>query len=269
MSASCLYFGRVVHVRLFPRRHRLSYGVWYLLADLDELPELDRLVPGFTVDRRGPVSFHARDHGPRDGSRLRPWVDGLLAEAGLDLGGGPIRILCFPRVMGYVFNPLSVWFCHDGEGALRAVVYDVSNTFGERHAHVLPVDPGASAGETVRHVFDKELFVSPFIDDVARYDFATRVPDERVNVAVRETVAEGQVLTAVLTADRMPLTGRGLVRAFFGYPLVTLKVIGGIYWEALKLWRKGAPYRRRGAAPSHPVTIHGAAAARRSAGVAS
>ncbi len=119
-------------------------------------------------------------------------------------------------------------------------------------------------------MFDKELFVSPFIDDVSAVRLRDAGPGracERLPCA--RPLREGQVLTAVLTADRMPLTGRGLVRAFFGYPLVTLKVIGGIHWEALKLWRKGAPYRRRGAPPAHPVTIHGAAAARRSAGVAS
>jgi len=251
---SALYVGRVTHTRAFPRRHRLSYGVWYLLADLDELPALDRTLPGFTVDRPGPVSFHTRDHGARDGSPLRPWIEAYLAEAGIDLEGGAIRLLSFPRVLGYVFNPITVWFCHHRDGDLRALLYEVSNTFGERHSYLVPVE-GAQPGDLVRRRFDKELFVSPFIDMAARYDFTTRVPDQRVTIAVRETVAEGQVLTAVLDARRSPLTGPTLARAFFGYPLVTAKVIGGIHWEALKLWIKGAPYRRRGEPPAHPVTI--------------
>ena len=250
---SALYFGRVTHTRAFPRRHRLSYGVWYLLADLDELATLDRL-PGFAVDRSGPISFHTRDHGPRDGSPLRPWILGHLDEAGIDLEGGSIRILCFPRVVGYVFNPLSVWFCHHRDGSLLALLYEVSNTFGERHGYLVPVD-AAQPGDLVRRAFDKELFVSPFIDMAARYDFTTRVPDERLSIAARQSVAEGQVLTVALTATREPMTSRSLARAFFGYPLVTLKVIGGILWEAVKLWVKGAPYRRRGAPPLHPVTI--------------
>ena len=251
---SALYLGRVTHTRAFPRTHRLSYGVWYLLADLDELPTLDRSLPGFTVDRPGPVSFHTEDHGPRDGSPLRPWIESHLAEAGIDLEGGAIRILCFPRVLGYVFNPISVWFCHHRDGGLRALLFEVSNTFGERHCYLAPVD-GADAGDLVRRRFDKELFVSPFIDMEARYDFTTRVPDDRATIAVREFVAQGQVLTAALDARRVPLTTANLVRAFLRYPLVTLKVIGGIHWEALKLWRKGAPYRTRGAPPAHPVTI--------------
>lgn len=252
--ASALYRGRVVHTRAFPRRHRLTYAVWYLLLDLDELAELDRTIPGFTVDRPGPVSFRSADHGPRDGGPLRPWIEGHLASAGIDLEGGPIRLLCFPRVLGYVFNPLSVWFCHHRDGTLRAVLYEVSNTFGERHSYLVPTEP-VGPGRTVRRAFDKELFVSPFIDMAARYDFRTRVPDERLSVVVREDVAEGRVLVATLQAEREPLSGATLARAFFRTPLLTLKVIGGIHWEAIKLWRKGAPYRRRGAPPRHDVTV--------------
>ena len=253
--ASALYFGRVTHTRHFPRHHRLSYGVWYLLADLDELTELDRTLPGFTVDRRGPVSFRTADHGPRDGSPLRPWIEAQLATAGIDLDGGAIRLLTFPRVMGYVFNPISVWFCHDRDESLRAVLYEVSNTFGESHMYLIPIEEPASAGDIVRRGFDKELFVSPFIRMDARYDFATRVPDDRLSVVVREQVPEGHVLTAALTARRVPLNGLNLARAFFGYPLVTVKVMGGIHLEAVKLWLKGAPYRRRPSPPAHAVTV--------------
>lgn len=120
---------------------------------------------------------------------------------------------------------------------------------------MVPADEPAMPGTIVQRAFDKELFVSPFIDFAARYDFATRVPDDRLSVVVRETVAEGPVLVAALTSKRAPLTSRSLARAFFGYPLVTLKVIGGIHWEAVRLWAKGAPYRRRGALPAHDVTV--------------
>jgi DUF1365 family protein len=223
--------------------------------DLDELERLDRSVPGFTVDRPGPVSFHARDHGPRDGSPLRPWIEQHLADAGIDLEGGPIRILSFPRILGYVFNPLSVWYCHGPDGALRALLYEVSNTFGEQHSYLVPVDNGMAAGSTVRSAFEKELFVSPFIDMDAMYEFRTRVPDERLAVVVRETTREGHLLDAALTARRVPLDGPHLASAFVRHPLLTGKVIGGIHWEALKLWLKGAPYRRRGRPPVEPVTI--------------
>jgi DUF1365 family protein len=258
-SASGLYRGRVMHERSFPSHHRLDYGVWYLLADLDELPSLDARVRGFGYNRPAPVSFWERDHGARDGSPLRPWIERHLLEAGLDLEGGSIRILCFPRVFGYGFNPISVWFCHGPAGELRAICYEVSNTFGEWHDYLVPVSAGDitanGRGASVRTSFTKELFVSPFIDMDATYDFTTRVPDERVSMVVRESVSAGRVLIASLGARRAEITSARLLATLLRYPLVTLKVIGGIHWEALKLWRKGAPYRRRGAPPPAPVTI--------------
>ena len=248
-----------MHQRSFPKGHRLSYGVWYLLADLEELADLDARLPGFTYNRPGLVSFWDRDHGARDGSPLRPWIEGHLAEAGVDLQGGPIRVLCFPRVVGYGFNPICVWFCYGPQRDLRAIVYEVSNTFGEWHDYLVPVEPGDivsnDRGSSVRTVFAKELYVSPFIDMEAVYDFTTREPDDRVSVVVRETASGGRVLVATLGAHRMPLTGRTLLTTLLRYPLVTLKVIGGIHWEALKLWRKGAPFRSRGLPPVAPVTI--------------
>jgi uncharacterized protein len=252
---SGLFEGTVTHTRRFPRRHHLSYRVWYLLLDLAELDQLDAAVPGFGVERAAAVSFRARDHGPRDGSPLRPWIDAQLSAAGIELAGGAVRLLCFPRVLGYTFNPLSVWFCHHADGTLRAILYEVSNTFGEQHSYLVPVAPGARPGETLGRRFDKELFVSPFIDMEATYDFRTRVPDDRLAIVVREHVRDGRVLDVALTARRLPLDGRHLASVFVRFPLVTLKVIGGIHWEALKLWRKGAPYRRRGTPPAHPVTV--------------
>jgi uncharacterized protein len=257
--SSGLYVGTVMHERSFPRRHRLSYGVWYLLVDLDELPELDRHVPGFGHNRAAAVSVHDADHGARDGSPLRPWIDARLAEAGVDLEGGAVRLLTFPRIFGYVFNPISVWFCHGPDDDLRAILYEVSNTFGERHGYLVPVGSGDVTGNdrarSLRSVFGKQLYVSPFIDMAATYDFTTRVPDERVSVVVRETAAGGRVLVATLNASRRPLTGRALASVLARYPLLTLKVIGGIHWEALKLRLKGAPYRRRGAPPVSPITV--------------
>ena len=139
---SAFYFGRVSHKRYFPRHHRFSYGVWYMLVDLDELTELEGPFSVSPSTGRA-VSFHARDHGASDGSPLRPWIESLLAAYGVDLEGGPIRLLTFPRVTGYVFNPLSVWFCHRRDESLQAILYEVSNTFGEHHADVVPMQDRA------------------------------------------------------------------------------------------------------------------------------
>ena len=251
---SALYVGTVMHRRFFPATHRFSYGVYYLWLDLDELDELDGSVAGFGHNRAAPFAFWDRDHGPRDGSPLRPWLEGYLREAGIDLKGGPVRILTLPRILGHVFNPISVWFGYGPGGDLRAVLYEVSNTFGQWHHHLARVD-GLDPSGNARHVFGKELFVSPFIDQEATYDFRVRPPDDRAALIVREHVAAGQVLTATLVAMRRELGRFGLWRVFATHPMVTLKVLGGIHWEALRLWRKGAPFRRHGPTPDHLVTI--------------
>ena len=251
---SAIYPGTVMHRRHLPRGHRFTYGVYYLLLDLDELEQLDRQVRGFGVDRAAPVSFHRRDHGPRDGSPLRPWFEGHLAEAGIDLEGGPVRILTLPRILGYVFNPISVWFGYGPQEDLRAVLYEVANTFGGHHSYLFPVE-GLDGAGNARHVFDKELFVSPFIDMESLYEFRVRPPDERAALLVREFTGGEQVLTATFVAQRSALDTRSLTKAFVTHPLVTLKVIAGIHFEAVRLLAKRAPFRRHLPPPAHPVTV--------------
>jgi uncharacterized protein len=251
---SALYMGTVSHRRFFPMGHRFSYGVYYVWLDLAELAELDRSVPGFGHNRAAPFSFHDRDHGPRDGSPLRPWLDAYLREAGIDLEGGRVRILTLPRIFGHVFNPISVWCGYGPAGDLRAVLYEVSNTFGQWHHHLCAVD-GLDAAGNARHVFEKELFVSPFIDMNATYEFRLRPPDDRAVLLVREYLPQGQVLTATLVGRRRAFTRANLWKAFAMHPMMTLKVVGGIHWQAVRLWRKGAPFRRHGPAPDHELTI--------------
>ena len=251
---SAIYSGTVMHRRFSPAAHRFSYGVYYLWLDLDELATLDRTALGFGHNRAAPFSFRDRDHGPRDGTPLRPWFDGLLEEAGIDLEGGSVRILTLPRIFGYVFNPISVWCGYGPRGDLRAVLYEISNTFGQWHHHLHPagdLDPAGNA----RHVFDKELFVSPFIDMDATYEFRVRPPDERTALLVREHLASGHLLTATFVARRKELSTSSLWREFATHPMMAMKVIAGIHWEALRLWLKGAPFRRHGPAPDQLVTI--------------
>lgn len=254
---SALYLGRVAHTRHVDVAHRFSYRSWWLLADLDELETLGRQVPGFGVDRAGLVSFHRRDHGPRDGSPLRPWIEARCAEAGVDLEGGAVRLLSHPRVLGYVFNPISVWFCHGPDGDLRAVLYEVSNTWREVHSHLVAVEPAQRQPNGLfRHRFDKRLFVSPFMDLDHRYTFWTDAPDERATVLTRQVTADDRpALTASLVADRVSLDRRGIVRAMIWAPHVTAMTMARIHWQAIRLWRKGAPYRRRGAPPTPEVTV--------------
>jgi len=256
VTASALYLGRVGHTRHGEVSHRFLYRSWWMLVDLDELPALDRGVRGFGWNRRAAVSFHDEDHGARDGSALRPWIEERCAQAGIDLEGGPVRVLAHPRVLGYVFNPISVWFCHGPAGDLRAVVYEVSNTWREVHSYLVPVTSDQQEPTGLwHHAFDKQLFVSPFMDMDHRYDFRVRVPDERAAVLVEQRAKDRLALTATLTADRVAFDGAGLRRAARWAPHVTALTMLRIHWQAVRLWRKGARYRRRGVPPVPDVSV--------------
>ncbi|MBY6261885.1 DUF1365 domain-containing protein [Azospirillum sp. 412522] len=264
--ASGLYVGSVTHHRVKPVRHRLSYRVFSLLADLDELPRLDRELRLFAHNRFGLIGFHDRDFGPLEGIGidLKRWAGSQLAAAGIE-GGGPVRMLCFPRVLGFAFNPLCVWFCHRRDGTLAAIIHEVSNTFGERHAYLIPAFPGTDG--LVRQRCDKRFYVSPFMDMETAYHFRIRPPGGRpgepLALSIRQTDAGGPVLHAALTAERVELTDGAILRAWVRHPLMTAKVVAGIHWEALHLWRKGLAIRPRPLAPAHPVTVVGGADAGR------
>ncbi len=255
MPASCLYLGRVMHKRLRPFRHKFRYRVFSLYVDLDELPRLQRRLRLFSHNRPNLFSFYDRDHGAGDGSPLRPWIEARLAAGGIELAGGPVRLLCFPRVLGYVFNPLSIWFCHHADGRLMALLYEVNNTFGERHAYLLPVDPGRPAGAPVVQSCAKRFYVSPFIAMTGHYEFRLTEPADRLALTIRHWTPDGALLLTSQSGRRAPLDDRMLARLLFAYPLLTLKVIAAIHWQALRLWRKGARLEARPAPPPEAVTL--------------
>ncbi len=250
---SSLYCGTVVHRRLKPRRHRLAYRVFYLLADLDELPMLARSLRLFSYNRRNLFSFHDRDHGTGDGFPLRSHVERHLVAAGITPDGGAIRLLSLPRILGYMFNPLSVYFCHRRDDTLCALLYEVNNTFGERHSYLIPVDE--ADGATIRQRCAKRFYVSPFIEMAMTYHFRIVPPGPSIGIAIREEDAAGALLQASFAGRRVALSDAALASAFLRYPLLSLKVIGGIHWEALRLWLKGVPLQARPSPPLHPVTI--------------
>ncbi len=223
MSAlrSCLYFGTVLHQRVRPTRHRLSYGVFSLYLDLDELERLASSLRLFSRDRFNLFSFYSGDHGGGTAEPLRRWVEETLAQAGLDLAGGAIRLLCYPRVFGYVFNPLSVFYCFDRADTLKALIYEVNNTFGERHTYLIPVEH-AEAG-AVRQACDKQFYVSPFMPVAGRYDFKVEPPGETLGLVINYGDDAGLLLHASFRGRRMPLDDRGLLRAAIRYPLMTFK----------------------------------------------
>jgi uncharacterized protein len=226
-AASAIYEGWVMHRRLAPRRHAFKYRVFSLLIDLDE--DLGPLWPF----RLGLMRFDPRDHG--DGRPLRIWLDDLLAREGI-VADGPKRVLCYPRLFGYVFNPLSVWFCHTRDERLAAIVYEVHNTYGERHAYVLRMgnDPAL-----VRQRADKAFYVSPFLSMDCAYHFKIRPPADDVLIAINETEHGRPILTATFSGRRRPMSSAGLFGVLLRHPLMTLKVVVSIHVEAVRLMLKG------------------------------
>ncbi|HEY0236869.1 MAG TPA: DUF1365 domain-containing protein [Afipia sp.] len=254
-KAAALYFGDVMHARLKPMGHRFSYRVMSLLIDLDRLAEADRQSPLFGVNRAALYSFYESDHGPRDGTALRRYVQRRADEYGIDLTEGRVLLLCYPRLFGYTFNPLSVYFCSAADGRLALMIYEVRNTLGDIHSYVLPVKNGEFTKAGLRQKQDKIFYVSPFLDMAMRYHFRVTPPDDDVKLRILETDSQGPVLSATFSGQRAALTSRTLLHAFFALPLVTLKIIAAIHFEALRLWCKGArfiPRERKHDAASGP-----------------
>jgi DUF1365 family protein len=239
-AAAALYFGDVMHARLKPMGHRFSYRVMSLLIDLDRLDEADRQSPLFGVNRAALYSFHEADHGERDGSSLRRYVERCATERGIELSGGRVLLLCYPRLLGYTFNPLSVYFCYRAGGELALVIYEVRNTFGDIHCYVLPVKPDERTDAGIRQSQDKLFYVSPFVEMAMRYHFRVIPPGACVKLRILETDCEGPLLAATFNGRRSALDTAGLLRSLFALPLVTLKIVAAIHWEALRLWLKGA-----------------------------
>ncbi len=255
MSGSALYRGTVVHARTRRRRHRLRYNIFQLLLDLEELEDLDTRLRLFSVRRWNLVGFDAADHLAGPDVPLRDQVRALVAQSGVALDGGPIRLLCMPSILGHAFNPLSLFFCHRSDGALAAILYEVNNTFGERHVYVLPVDPDQAEGSWIEQSCKKSFFVSPFMPMDLVYSFRVLRPGPAAAVRLEVSDAEGPLLFASFQGKGELLTDGALLRAFLGAPLLSLKVLGAIHWEALWIWLKGMSLQPRTPRSGLGVTV--------------
>ena len=251
--SSGLYVGEVMHRRVKPRDHAFRYRMFMILFDLDELRRLGAGLRLFAHNRRNLLSFYDRDHLDGSARPLREQVEQLLATAGHPSDGGPIRLLCMPRLFGYVFNPLSIFFCHRRDGGLASVLYEVNNTFGQRHVYLIPVI-GDSDG-WIRQECAKCFYVSPFMDMGLTYDFRIAVPGPVMNIGVDARDAQGLLIATGFTGRRVELSDATLLRAFLTHPLMTMKVVAGIHWEALRIGLKGIKLRPRPPAPATPVTF--------------
>jgi DUF1365 family protein len=222
---SALYKGIVTHSRLTPKQHLLKYRVFSLLLDLTTLDEEAANMRLFSRNRFNLFSFHDRDYGDGRGNPL-VWAQAQMRVAGLNAEGSRITLLAMPRLLGYAFNPLAVYFCHTADGALCAILYEVNNTFGQRHGYFIPVEAGS--GAVIRQSCGKAFYVSPFMDMDMRYDFTLQPPAETLRLRIAVSNAQGVVLTAALSGRRTALNDAALLRAAVAYPLLTLKVVAGI-----------------------------------------
>lgn len=252
--AASLYVGMVMHARMKPRAHRFTYRVFNLAIDLDRLVDADRQSALFSVNRANVVSFHEKDHwdGHENGS-LRSYADRLLVGAGLAERASRILLVCYPRILGQVFNPIAIYYAYDAAERLVALIYEVRNTFGERHTYVCAVEAGEQSPAGIRQSRDKIFYVSPFIDMEMRYHFRMLPPGEEIRWRILETDREGPLLSATFSGSRQPLNTPSLAKCLLHIPFQTWKIVGGIHFEALRLWLKGIRLVKRGQPPA-PVS---------------
>ena len=261
-GGATLYHGVVAHRRLRPVGHGFSYSVFSMLFDVDRIDELAGGARWFSRNRFNLFSFHDADHAFDEGATISGSVRALLRSHGYS-GAGRIDLLCYPRILGYVFNPLSVFYCRDSRGDLEAVLYEVRNTFGGRHSYLMPVERGAAI---IHQSADKVFHVSPFMDMDHTYDFRLTPPGETVSVFIHQSDAKGPIFNAAFAGRAEEASDAAWLKAFLRYPLMTLKIIAAIHFEAGRLFLKGLRLKGRGADPAAPVSaIGGKKAVRRAA----
>ena len=259
--APCLYSGLVTHQRKGAVHHALRYKVTSVLLPLHRMEEADRASRLFSVNRFNLVSFHEADHMDRGYPSLTGFVADMLRQSGQFAPEEPlpnrITLLAFPRVMGHAFNPLSIFFCCDEQGALQAILYQVRNTFGERHHYLYRLEPktDATTGRgRLHHEGEKIFYVSPFLDMKGKYDFSISLPDKTLSYTIVMSGDQPSSLTASFVAKRLPISASSLLMVTGKLWQSGWKILTAIHFEALKLWVKGAPYHKRPPKPSHPVS---------------
>ena len=243
--------GHTVHQRSEPFLHRFKYGLSLIDLDIDRLDEAAKQSALFGVDRSSLFSFRRADHGAKKPAALRPWAEMQFLKAGIDLNGGVIRLVTFPRHAFYKFAPISLWLGYAPTGDLVGILYEVNNTFGETHIYVAATPEGAVA----KHATDKVFHVSPFFDVSGTYQFSLKRTANQLNLVVA-TVQDGrQSHVATIAAKAHPATSTAWLGLAITKPLSSLAVTAAIHWQALKLWLKGAKYHSKPKQSSVRTTI--------------
>ena len=235
---SCIYNGTVIHKRFKPKIHFFKYKVFSLLIDLSELDNLDKKIGFFSYNKFNLISFFDKDHGERDGSSVINWVKKNLKENDVNCENIRIKLLCYPRILGYVFNPLSIFYVFDKNDKLISLLYEVKNTFGEQHTYIFKI----KENNLLQHNCEKKFHVSPFIEMNCSYFFRTLKPADKISIIIDQYQLNEKILYASQDGKRTDFTTSELIKSYLKHPLMSFKVIAAIHFEAFKLWTKGIKF---------------------------
>lgn len=254
------YRGRVFHRRLMAPKYQFAYRVFNVCLDIDRVDELSERLSFFSYNRFNLFSFYDRDHLIADKNTkleprvLRRWAEAGLKAHGIDLQGGRIRLFCYPRILGYVFNPLSVWYCEDKEGHVRAILCEVRNTFGERHCYLLRDPSGGTLNLATVHRHPKRFHVSPFLPVAGDYEFRFSEPSQQLDVSIVWLDEGERAMIATQRMTQVSISDWALLKTFFVLPLMTIKVVAAIHWQALKIWIRGAHFYKKPTPPQKEIS---------------
>jgi len=249
---SCIYSGFVTHERFKPKRHFFSYKTFSLLIDLDELEDIGKKIKFFSYNKFNILSFHNIDHGNRDGSSLIKWVKSTLKKSKININIKKIKLLCYPRFFGYVFNPLSIFYCYDKNLNLKVIFYEVKNTFNEQHTYIFRC---LDSSNLILHKCNKKFYVSPFIEMETFYNFRLLKPEKKINVLIKQSDEKGLLLIARQVGEKLDLTSKNLFFEFVKHPLMSIKVISAIHFEAFRLWFKGIKHVKKKIKIKNNITL--------------
>ena len=252
MISSSIYNGNVIHKRFKPKKHFFKYKVFSLFLDLSELKELNNNINFFSLNKFNLISFYEKDHGERDGSSLHDWVKNNLRSNSISTDNIKVKLLCYTRILGDVFNPLSIFFVYDNYENLISILYEVKNTFGEQHTYVFKIE---GENKLIQNNCSKKFHVSPFIEMDCNYFFRILNPGDKLSVIIDQYDQEGKILFASQDGVRSDLTNKNLMNSYLKHPLMTFKIISAIHFEAFKLWIKGIKFVKKKLKIKNNITV--------------
>ena len=252
IKESYIYNGKVIHKRFKPKEHFFKYKVFSLFIDLSEINEIEKNISFFSYNKFNLISFYDKDHGDRNGSSLIDWVKNNLKYLGIDTNQIKIKLLCYPRILGYVFNPLSIFFVYNTNSSLVAILYEVKNTFGEQHTYIFKTKINE---KKIQNKCEKKFYVSPFMDLSSKYYFKISNPQNKLSVVIDQRDKDGKLLYASQDGIRSDLSAKNLILSYIKHPLMTLKIISAIHFEALRLWMKGIKHIKKNKKIKNNISI--------------